>query len=116
MPFESVPVAGIAVTVGTIYLEIQDACATMEEFDELTAKLDLDGADEEVDKSFCSLSRDDLVRLTTGRTDDFEACIAREQSGAGSDVNTIMECLPEEIDDVGIPKREFFDMPKPAQL
>lgn len=116
MPFESVPIAGVAITVGTIYLEIQDACTTLSEFDEMISKLELEEEGLEADKSFCSLSKDDLLRLMTNRTDDFEECIATKQSDMEKNVDAFMECLPAGIDDVGIPEPDVYEMPEQPEL
>lgn len=116
MPFESVPIAGVAITVGTIYLEIQDACTTMSEFDEMISKLELEGGNLEADKSFCSLSKDDLLRLMSNRTDDFEECISRKKSDMGTDVDAFMDCLPADIDDVSIPEPDIYEMPVQPEL
>lgn len=116
MPFESVPIAGVAITVGTIYLEIQDACTTLSEFDEMISKLELEEEGLEADKSFCSLSKDDLLRLMTNRTDDFEECIATKQSDMEKNVDAFMECLPAGIDDVGIPEPYVYEMPEQPEL
>lgn len=116
MPFESVPIAGVAITVGTIYLEIQDACTTMREFEGMISKLELEGEGLEADKSFCSLSKDDLLRFMSNRTDDYEECISRDQSDMGTNVDAFMDCLPADIDDVSVPEPDFYEMPEQPEL
>ena len=116
MPFESVPVAGIAITVGTIYLEIQDACQSLKEFDEMKFSLGFDENTTETDTSYCALNKDDLVRLITNRTTDFEACILQNDLETDSDVEDLMICLPEQIEAQSIPEFDTFEKPAPPEL
>lgn len=116
MPFESIPIAGVAITVGTIYLEIQDACATIKEFDQMSSALGISNDSDSVDNSFCSLSKEDLWRLTTNRTDDFKSCIAPQENSSIIDIDAIMKCLPSEIEEPQVDQEKYFDMPEPAQL
>ena len=116
MPFESVPVAGIAITVGTIYLEIQDACTSLNEFNKMTASLGLDGDSANNEEAFCSLTRDDLTRLITNRSDDFEECIFQNDFENQSNIEEMMDCLPDEIEKLSIPEFDEFEMPAPAEL
>ena len=116
MPFESVPVAGIAITVGTIYLEIQDACQSLKEFDEMKSSLGLDSDNSETDQSYCSLTKDDLMRLITDRTNDFETCIAQNGLSKTTKVAELMDCLPTEVDKLSIPEFDVFEKPAEAEL
>lgn len=116
MPFESVPVAGIAITVGTIYLEIQDACQSLKEFDEMKSSLKLDYGDTETDKSYCALTKDDLMRLITNRTNDFETCISQNGISGKVEIDELMDCLPQEIDALSIPDFDKFEKPAEAEL
>ena len=116
MPFESVPVAGIAITVGTIYLEIQDACQSLKEFDEMKSSLGLDSDNSETDQSYCALTKDDLMRLITDRTNDFETCLSKNGISEKAEINELMDCLPQEVDKLSIPNFDKFDKPAEAKL
>ena len=70
----------------------------------------------EADKSFFLLSKVDLLRWMTKRTDDFEECISRKQSDMGTDVDAFMDCLPSDIDDVSIPEPYVYEMPEQPEL
>lgn len=116
MPFESVPVAGIAITVGTIYLEIQDACQSLKEFDEMKATLGLIDNITETDQSYCALTKDDLMRLITNRASEFEACISQNDFKTDSNVEDLMTCLPEQVEELSIPEFDKFEKPADAEL
>jgi hypothetical protein len=116
MPFESVPVAGIAISVGTIYLEIQDACQSLKEFDEMKAALGLNDNITETDQSYCALTKDDLMRLITNRASEFEACISQNDFKINSNVEDLMTCLPEQVEELSIPEFDKFEKPADAEL
>ena len=116
MPFESVPVAGIAITVGTIYLEIQDACQSLKEFDEMKSSLGLDSDNSKTDQSYCALTKDDLMRLITDRTNDLETCLSQNGILEKAEINELMDCLPQEVDKLSIPDFDKFDKPAEAKL
>jgi hypothetical protein len=116
MPFESVPVAGIAITVGTIYLEIQDACQSVKEFDEMKLSLGLDPENTETDQSYCALTKDDLIRLITNRTSDFEICVSQNGISKKAEINELMDCLPQKIDKLSLPDFDKFNKPAEAGL
>jgi hypothetical protein len=92
MPIESVPVAGIAITVGLVYLEIQDACNTMKEFKELTSKIGGEGVQEEEEAWFCSLSKEDLYALISSEKIDYSKCWDQTKSPTDIDINELLEC------------------------
>jgi len=116
MPFESVPVAGIVITVGTIYLEIQDACQSVKEFDKMKSSLGLESENTETDQSYCALTKDDLMRLITNRTNDFETCISQNDISGKVEIDELMDCLPEEVDELSIPDFDKFEKPAEAEL
>ena len=94
MPAESIPIVGIAVTAGLVYLEIQDACATMTEFNDLTSKLDIDGAEGE--ESFCSYTQEYLTSLIGNPKKEFQTCFDSIKSKNDIESNEWQNCLPEE--------------------
>ena len=115
MPLESVPVAGIAVTVGLIYLEIQDACDTMGQFKELTSKLGIEDVNQKEDTSFCSFTKDELFKLASNEKKDFSKCWDQTKSLKNIEIVDLVECLPEkeplpnlptQPDDTNTPSRE----------
>ena len=112
MPFESIPVAGIAITVGTIFLEIQDACTTMSEFNGLASKLGFGEQDEK--KSFCTLSKDDLERLILDKQNTYEDCMGGNSSEIA--IDELFNCLPEKEDLPGISDPDDLDLPSRAEL
>lgn len=116
MPFESVPVAGVAITVGTIYLEIQDACQTLKEFEEMKSSLGLDTDIDKTDRSYCSLTKDDLSRLIANRSSDFEECVSVNSLSEKTDISEITDCLPDQVGELSIPEFEEFDKPSEAEL
>lgn len=116
MPFESVPIAGVAVTVGTIYLEIQDACQSLKEFEEMKSSLGLDTDINKTDRSYCSLTKDDLSRLIANRSSDFEECVSVNSLSEKTDISEITDCLPDQIGELSIPEFEEFDKPSEAEL
>lgn len=116
MPFESVPVAGVAITVGTIYLEIQDACQTLKEFEEMKSSLGLDTDIDKTDRSYCSLTKDDLSRLIANRSSDFEECVSVNSLSEKTDISEITDCLPDQVGELSIPEFEEFDKPSKAEL
>jgi len=117
LPFESVPAVGIAVSVGTIYLEIQDACTTLAEFDDMTASLGVDQIDSSYDSSFCSFTKEDLMRIVLNKGDDFDKCVTQFDVNNPDNVEDLVKtCLPPEIEPISIPKGEKFDPPNDAKL
>jgi len=117
LPFESVPAVGIAVSVGTIYLEIQDACTTLAEFDDMTASLGVDQFDSSYDSSFCSFTKEDLMRIVFDRGEDFDKCVKQFDVNNPNNVEDLIKtCLPVEVEILSIPKVEKFIPPNDAKL
>ena len=88
MPAESIPVAGIGVTLTMMYLEIQDACSTLSDISDFTEKMgyekDSGGAE------FCSLKQSDLKRLINKNKYNLEDCLSRVSEG---DYEGIQTCI-----------------------
>lgn len=52
IPVESIPLIGIATTIGVTAMDLKDACDTMTGLDELSVSLGLDDIDPETTKVF----------------------------------------------------------------
>lgn len=114
MPFESIPVAGVAITVGTIYLELRDACASLKDFDEMKATLGFE--DPNPPESFCSITKEDLSRIISDKTIEFEQCAAGTSNSSGVDLEDLENCLPQEIEIPEISMEDDLKMPLEAEL
>lgn len=88
MPAESIPVAGIGVTLTMMYLEIQDACSTLSDISDFTEEMgyEKDGGGAE----FCSLKQSDLKRLINKNKYNLEDCLSRVSEG---DYEGIQTCI-----------------------
>jgi len=82
----------------------------------MKSSLGFDENTTETDTSYCALNKDDLVRLITNRTTDFEACILQNDLETDSDVEDLMICLPEQIEAQSIPEFDTFEKPAPPEL
>lgn len=88
MPAESIPVAGIGVTLTMMYLEIQDACSTLSDISDFTEEMgyEKDGGGAE----FCSLKQSDLKRLINKNKYNLEDCLSRVSE---DDYEGIQTCI-----------------------
>jgi uncharacterized protein (DUF3084 family) len=88
MPAESIPVAGIGVTLTMMYLEIQDACSTLNDISDFTEEMgyEKDGGGAE----FCSLKQSDLKRLINKNKYNLEDCLSRVSE---DDYEGIQTCI-----------------------
>ena len=114
MPFESIPVAGIAITVGTIYLELRDACESLKDFDEMKATLGFE--DPNPPKSFCSLTKEDLSRIISDKKNELEQCQAEVSNSSDVSLVDLVNCLPQEIEVPEISMEDDLEMPLEAEL
>ena len=75
MPAESIPIAGIGVTLTMMYLEIQDACSTLSDISDFTEEMGYEKSGGGAE--FCSLKQSDLKRLMNKNKYNLEDCLSR---------------------------------------
>ena len=82
----------------------------------MKSSLGLDSDNSETDQSYCALTKDDLMRLITDRTNDLETCLSQNGILEKAEINELMDCLPQEVDKLSIPDFDKFDIPAEAKL
>jgi len=88
MPAESIPIAGIGVTLTMMYLEIQDACSTLSDISDFTEEMGYEKSGSGAE--FCSLKQSDLKRLMNKNKYNLEDCLSRVPEG---DYEGIQTCI-----------------------
>jgi hypothetical protein len=87
---QSIPVAGIGVTLTLMYLEIQDACSTLGDISDFTFEMGYEkhGGSAE----FCSLKQSDLKRLINKNKYNLKDCLSQVSE---DDYGAIQTCINE---------------------
>jgi len=115
MPLEALPYVGWRVIAGVTALEIGDACATIEDMAMLEADFGLASAGSVEGKSYCGVTKDQLLR-SIWRGDSQESCEMLRESGAELEECAPNRPLPPPSATVNTARRTLPDPPPPPEL